>query len=718
VYTGDPSLLTIGHYDTTTDTWDELATTINTTNTTACATTPSLSPFALLVASPPLVTLSASSLVFNPQPEGVTSAPQAITLSNTGGTTLAISSIAVTGANSGDFHEADNCVGSVLAGGNCTINVTFTPSAPGTRNGWVTITDNAAGSPQSIALSGTGLTGATALTISAPAITYGSAALVTVSVTSAAGTVSGNVSLTVDSGSPLTQALSSGSTVFTIHGLAGGNHSLSASYAAQGNFLASSSTGTLQVNPAPPTASFTGAPASAPYGSTFTVNATTNASTSAVLSASGACSIAGNTVTMTSGTGKCSLTANWAADNNYNAATASQSTAAVKITPTATFTGAPASAAYESTFTVAATTNASTTAVITAGGACSVAGTLVTMTSGTGTCNLVASWAADSNYLAATLTQTTAAVGVSSTTAITSHLPFSSVTGQGVVVSFTVSPVAPATGTPTGLVTVSDGTGDTCTGAVTGTGQCTLIITTAGSKTLTATYGGNGNFNPSASAGVTQWVGKAFTQTTIVQPQPNLAIVVGQPVKVTFTVTPFPPGGGTPTGNVTVSDFFLNSCTATVAAGSCTLTPAYPGPMLLSALYDGDSNYLPSFSPLLTLNVVDFSITASPSVETLQAGQNTVYQVTLAPLSGFTGTVAVACSGGPPGSTCNVSPAALTVNGFGARGSTATVQIARGTANGSYTLTFTGVYGSGNPFTGGLTHSTTVTLNVGSSREH
>jgi hypothetical protein len=58
-------------------------------------------------------------------------------------------------------------------------------------------------------------------------------------------------------------------------------------------------------------------------------------------------------VTMTSGTGACSLTATWAADSNYIAATARQSATASKIAPTVTFTGAPASAAYQSGFTVA-----------------------------------------------------------------------------------------------------------------------------------------------------------------------------------------------------------------------------------------------------------------------------------------------------------------------------------------------------------------------------
>ena len=90
---------------------------------------------------------------------------------------------------------------------------------------------------------------------------------------------------------------------------------------------------TLTVTAITPVVTFTGAPASAPYGATFTVTATTNASTTAVITASGACSIAGTMVTMTSGTGNCSLAANWAADANYAAASLGQTTAATKIAP-------------------------------------------------------------------------------------------------------------------------------------------------------------------------------------------------------------------------------------------------------------------------------------------------------------------------------------------------------------------------------------------------
>ena len=96
---------------------------------------------------------------------------------------------------------------------------------------------------------------------------------------------------------------------------------------------------TLLINQAAPMVSFTGAPASAGYNSTFTVSSATNASNAAVVSASGACTVAENVVTMTSGTGACSLIANWYADSNYRSASATLSTGATKATPAITWAG-------------------------------------------------------------------------------------------------------------------------------------------------------------------------------------------------------------------------------------------------------------------------------------------------------------------------------------------------------------------------------------------
>ena len=658
----------------------------------------------------PSVSLSTTALSFGNQPVGIPAQSETVTLQNSGTASLSITSIALSGPNEGDFSDNISCGTSLGVGASCTIGVTFTPSFVGPESAALVITDDAASSPQAVSLTGAGAQAATTTSISAPAISYGTAANVTVTVTSGQGTVTGNVSLIVDNALPLTQPLSGGSTVFSVSGLGGGSHSLTANYGAQGSFASSLATGTLQVSQVQPTVTFTGAPASAPYHSTFTVTATTNASSAVAITATGACSIAGNTVTMTSATGTCSLMANWPSDNNYLATSATQSTTATKATPTVTFTGAPATAAYKAAFTVTATTNASTTASITATGVCTISGSTVTMTSGTGTCSLTATWASDNNYLAASASQLTTAMKANSTTAITTHTPSTSVVGQAITVKFKVSPVSPATTTPTGSVTASDSTGDMCTATV-ATGSCSLSATTAGKATLTANYSGDTNFNSSTSPGVAQTVNKASTKTTITSQSPNPS-VAGQAVTVTFTVVPVSPGSGTPTGSVTVSDPAGDSCTATVATRSCAITISASGSKTLKASYGGDTNFNSGTSVGVTQAVTDFSISA-PASKTVKAGQQTTLNVTMTSKNSFTGTVALSCTGAPAGSTCSLSPASVVfVSGSTKTTSTATIQAGARTAKGTYTLTFTGVYGSGAPASGGLTHSANVSLTV------
>jgi|GEM_PF-885360 len=110
-------------------------------------------------AGAPAVTLSPASLTFNSQTVGTRSAAQAVTLTNSGSATLTITSIAVSGANGSDFAQTNNCGTSLAANASCSINVTFTPTAAGTRTASVSVTDNAAGSPQNVPLSGTGASG-------------------------------------------------------------------------------------------------------------------------------------------------------------------------------------------------------------------------------------------------------------------------------------------------------------------------------------------------------------------------------------------------------------------------------------------------------------------------------------------------------------------------------------------------------------------------------
>jgi hypothetical protein len=120
------------------------------------------------------VTLSAPSLTFTSQAVATTSAPQTVTLTNSGAGSLSITSIISTGANSGDFLESDNCPTSLAGSAVCTISVRFSPTAINTRNASVTITDGASNSPQSITLTGAAVQGTPTITWANPAaITFG-----------------------------------------------------------------------------------------------------------------------------------------------------------------------------------------------------------------------------------------------------------------------------------------------------------------------------------------------------------------------------------------------------------------------------------------------------------------------------------------------------------------------------------------------------------------
>jgi hypothetical protein len=104
----------------------------------------------------PVANLSAASLSFGSQTVGTTSGAETVTLNNTGKAALSITSIAVTGTDASNFAQTNTCGSSVALGANCTIAVMFTPTALGTRTASLSISDNASGSPQTVALSGTG----------------------------------------------------------------------------------------------------------------------------------------------------------------------------------------------------------------------------------------------------------------------------------------------------------------------------------------------------------------------------------------------------------------------------------------------------------------------------------------------------------------------------------------------------------------------------------
>ncbi|MFN7994664.1 MAG: choice-of-anchor D domain-containing protein [Bryobacteraceae bacterium] len=105
------------------------------------------------IAPPPAVSLSPTSLGFNAQNVGTASTGQTVTLTNSGSGTLAIGGMAITG----DFAATHACGNSLAAGVRCIITVKFAPTTGGARTGTLSLTDNAAGSPHIVSLSGTGI---------------------------------------------------------------------------------------------------------------------------------------------------------------------------------------------------------------------------------------------------------------------------------------------------------------------------------------------------------------------------------------------------------------------------------------------------------------------------------------------------------------------------------------------------------------------------------
>src|SRR5262249_19532829 len=91
-----------------------------------------------------------------------TSSPQTITLTNSGSIALGISSIVA----SGDYAQTNNCGSSLAASAKCTVQVTFTPSASGSRSGFVTFADTDPSTMQTVTLNGTGAQSSSTVTVS------------------------------------------------------------------------------------------------------------------------------------------------------------------------------------------------------------------------------------------------------------------------------------------------------------------------------------------------------------------------------------------------------------------------------------------------------------------------------------------------------------------------------------------------------------------------
>jgi hypothetical protein len=148
----------------------------------------------------------------------------------------------------------------------------------------------------------------------------------------------------------------------------------------------------------------------------------------------------------------------------------------------------------------------------------------------------------------------------------------------------------------------------------------------------------------------------------------------------------FAPASTTGSGTTTLTVATL----ATTPVGTYTLT-----------ISGTDGTLTHTASVTLVVSTPDFSITASPTSQTVNQGNPTSYTVTLNPISGYSGTVTFGLSGQPAGVSFNFAPPTLTGSGS----TVLNISTASSTVPGTYPLTI-------NASDGTLTHTTSVTLVV------
>ena len=320
-----------------------------------------------------------------------------------------------------------------------------------------------------------------------------------------------------------------------------------------------------------------------------------------------------------------------------------------------------------------------------------------TLTNGAGSCTTTlavptgsgivyqASYSGDSNFLASvglssanTVTPTPTTVTLATTQASTAY---GSETTQ--VISSTVS--STTTGTPTGTVTYTAGATTLCTATLAnGSASCsptTGTLLAPGAATITATYSGDGNFTPPATAPTKAWTitkAVAVLSTGV----STSTVIYGNESQAVFSATVASPGSGTPTGTVTFKQGSTTLCTVTLTNGTGTCTPAAAALAASGSAYSVTATYVPGADPnfsapaaqtvLLTVSKASTTATLSIAPSTATYGSETGVTLTATVGPQFSGTpsgtvtikagatnlcVAPTLAGGV--ATCTVSSATL-----------------------------------------------------------
>jgi hypothetical protein len=96
--------------------------------------------------TPPAFSVTPASLIFTNQQPGVPSAPQTLTIANTGGAPMAVIGFDITGAAAASYSLAATTCGAQLANGSsCSVQVVFTPNGTGVINATLAVSTSAQG---------------------------------------------------------------------------------------------------------------------------------------------------------------------------------------------------------------------------------------------------------------------------------------------------------------------------------------------------------------------------------------------------------------------------------------------------------------------------------------------------------------------------------------------------------------------------------------------
>jgi Bacterial Ig-like domain (group 3)/FG-GAP-like repeat len=209
-----------------------------------------------------------------------------------------------------------------------------------------------------------------------------------------------------------------------------------------------------------------------------------------------------------------------------------------------------------------------------------------------------------------------------------------------------------------------------------GTGALQTSFVNAGSYTVTATYSGDTNNTASTSGAATVTITPATSSTTLVAPSGGN--VNGQ-ITLKATVS-----GDSPTGSVSFSAGSTSLGTATLTGGVAALQTSFAaaGSYSVTAAYPGDPNNAASTSnpAAIVIAAPDFTVSATPTTGTITPGQTATFAFTISPVGGYTGTVNFSCGTLPSLAACSFSPPSVTPSGGSPASTTMTVTTAASTA--------------------------------------